>query len=69
MSGVVRVVGLGPGAAGHVPRRPDSLVRRAPRVRLGTREHPAAAQYPDVESYDELYEGANSFDELYDAIV
>jgi tetrapyrrole methylase family protein/MazG family protein len=38
-------------------------------VRLRTRVHPAASGFDAIESYDELYERANSFDELYAAIV
>ncbi len=69
MSVTVRVVGLGPSDANHVTRRSDELIRSASRVRLRTRRHPAASEYADVASYDELYERAESFDELYDAIV
>jgi tetrapyrrole methylase family protein / MazG family protein len=38
-------------------------------VRLRTRIHPAAEAFPEVASYDEWYERAESFDELYDAIA
>jgi tetrapyrrole methylase family protein/MazG family protein len=66
---VVRVVGLGPGDATLLTRRTFDLLSGAPVVRLRTRVHPAAAAFIDVASYDELYERAESFDELYDAIV
>ena len=38
-------------------------------MRLRTRVHPAAAHLGHIESYDDWYERANSFDELYAAIV
>ena len=49
--------------------RARRVLRDAPVARLRTRRHPAAEAFPDVASYDDLYERADSFDELYDAIV
>jgi tetrapyrrole methylase family protein/MazG family protein len=66
---VVRVVGLGPGDADLLTRRTFDLLADAPIVRLRTRVHPAAAAFLDVASYDELYERAESFEALYEAIV
>jgi len=66
---VVRVVGLGPGTLEHVTRRTESLLRSAPVVRLRTREHPSAAHFGDLTSYDGFYEEASSFEQLYEAIV
>jgi tetrapyrrole methylase family protein/MazG family protein len=66
---VVRVVGLGPGDADLLTERSLQLLRESPLVRLRTRIHPAANEFPDVPSYDEWYERADSFDELYDAIA
>jgi tetrapyrrole methylase family protein / MazG family protein len=66
---VVRVVGLGPGDVELLTRRTFELLTEAPVVRLRTRVHPAAAAFLDLASYDELYERAESFDALYDAIV
>jgi tetrapyrrole methylase family protein / MazG family protein len=66
---VVRVVGLGPGDASLLTRRTYEVLRDAPIVRLRTRVHPAAAEFLDVASYDELYERAESFEVLYDAIA
>jgi tetrapyrrole methylase family protein / MazG family protein len=66
---VVRVVGLGPGDATLLTRRTFDLLSDAPIVRLRTRVHPAAAAFIDLASYDELYERAESFDALYEAIV
>jgi len=36
---------------------------------MRTREHPAAQEFSEIESYDSLYESAESFDSLYLAIV
>ncbi|HUY17131.1 MAG TPA: MazG family protein [Acidimicrobiales bacterium] len=69
MKPVVRVVGLGPGTLDHVTLRTQSLLTSSPVVRLRTREHPSAASFGDLESYDEFYESASSFDDLYSAIV
>lgn len=65
----IRVVGLGPAGEEHITARTLSLLRSAPVVRLRTRVHPAAQEFGDVESYDEWYERADSFDELYQAIA
>jgi tetrapyrrole methylase family protein/MazG family protein len=69
VSPTVRVVGLGPGDLDLVTQRTMRLLRDAPAVRLRTRVHPAADQFGDVASYDEWYERASSFDELYQSIV
>jgi tetrapyrrole methylase family protein/MazG family protein len=66
---VVRVVGLGPGDADLITRRTFDLLREAPVVRLRTRVHPAAAAFLDVASYDDFYDRAASFEDLYAAIV
>jgi tetrapyrrole methylase family protein/MazG family protein len=66
---VIRVVGLGPGDAEHMTRRTYDLLRQSPVARLRTRVHPAAAAFPDVASYDDLYENAESFDALYQSIA
>jgi len=66
---VVRVVGLGPGDTDLLTRRTFDLLRDAPVVRLRTRVHPAAEAFVDLVSYDDLYESAASFEELYETIV
>ena len=69
MKPVIRVVGLGPGDADLMTRRTFDLLREASVVRLRTRVHPAADAFDDVVSYDDLYERADSFEALYEAIV
>jgi tetrapyrrole methylase family protein/MazG family protein len=66
---VIRVVGLGPGDADLVTQRTLRLIGEATVVRLRTSVHPAAALLGDVPSYDDWYERANSFEELYEAIA
>lgn len=69
MKPVVRVVGLGPGTLDHVTRGTFSLLTEAPVARLRTREHPSAAAFLDVPSYDVFYERALSFEDLYQSIA
>lgn len=69
MTSVVRVVGLGPSTADHITERTARLIRESPTVRFRTVVHPSAVHFGEVTSYDEFYERANSFDELYDEIV
>ncbi len=64
----VRVVGLGPGDARLLTSGTIELLRNAGVARLRTRVHPAAAGL-DLESYDEWYESADSFEQLYARIV
>ena len=65
----MRVVGLGPGDAELLTARSARLIRESPVVRFRTRRHPAADAFSDVESYDDLYERAASFEDLYRDIV
>jgi tetrapyrrole methylase family protein/MazG family protein len=69
VTAVVRVVGLGPSTADHITERTARLIRESPIVRFRTVVHPSAAHFGEVTSYDEFYERANSFDELYEEIV
>lgn len=65
----VRVVGLGPGDRDLLTERSARLIRESPVVRFRTRRHPAADAFAPSMSYDDLYENAASFDELYRDIV
>jgi len=64
----VRVVGLGPGDARYVTAGAAAALRNASVARLRTNVHPAAAAF-DLQSYDEWYESADSFEHLYVRIV
>ena len=65
----VRVVGLGPAGAELLTLRASELLSNSPLVRLRTRRHPAADAFPDLATYDDLYETAESFDALYELIA
>lgn len=65
----IRVVGLGPGERELASVRTLELIRSAPHVRLRTRVHPGARDMDDVASYDQWYEEAESFEELYARIA
>jgi tetrapyrrole methylase family protein/MazG family protein len=66
---LVRVVGLGPSTAEHITERTARLIRETAIVRFRTVVHPSVLHFGEVESYDEFYERANSFDELYAEIA
>ena len=66
---VVRIVGLGPAGVEHVTQRTLELIAHASSARLRTRVHPAATHFEEIVSYDDWYERADSFDELYVSIV
>jgi tetrapyrrole methylase family protein/MazG family protein len=65
----VTVVGLGPSDASLVTVGAADALRSATIGRLRTRQHPAASAFSDIPSYDDFYESATSFEELYEAIV
>ena len=66
----VTVVGLGPAGPDLVGDNVATLLRGAAgRAFLRTARHPAAAGFPDVASFDHLYESAGTFDEVYAGIV
>jgi tetrapyrrole methylase family protein / MazG family protein len=65
----VVVVGLGPAGDELMTVRARELLRGARTARLRTRQHPAAAAFSEIESYDHLYESAPSFAALYEQIA
>lgn len=65
----VTVVGLGPGGADYLTRATVAALTTASQARLRTSQHPAASEFPDIATYDDWYESASSFEELYDRIV
>lgn len=62
------VAGLGPADAGLIPTRTFELVGSHP-AWLRTRRHPAADAFPEVPSFDDLYETADDIDEVYRCVV
>ncbi|HXY28269.1 MAG TPA: MazG family protein [Acidimicrobiales bacterium] len=66
----VTVVGLGPAGADLIPAGNVALLDGAGRrAFLRTARHPAAARFARTRSFDDLYESASSFDEVYAGIV
>ena len=65
----ITVVGLGPAGPELVTQRARNLLDNARVARLRTNRHPAAALFGSVPSFDNLYDAAESFDELYEQIV
>ncbi|MFP5578147.1 MAG: MazG family protein [Acidimicrobiia bacterium] len=65
----VVVVGLGPAGPDLTTTGAVARLARLEHWKLRTRRHPAADPYTDRESFDDLYESADTFDEVYAAIV
>lgn len=63
------VVGLGPGGTDHVTDETRRAIDRSAHRFVRTKQHPSAHLVPDAESFDALYETADSFDDVYEAIV
>jgi len=66
---VVQIIGLGPAGTGLLSQAATELIGRVDERRLRTRHHPAAAALAAAPSYDEVYDAAESIDEVYPAIV
>lgn len=63
------VVGLGPAGADLTTVGARERLASLEQWRLRTRHHPAALAYVDRPSYDDLYESADTFDDVYAGIV
>jgi tetrapyrrole methylase family protein / MazG family protein len=61
----VVAVGLGPAGDELMSDAARARLNAATSARLRTRRHPAASCFPDVASFDDLYERAPDFDTLY----
>ena len=65
----VVVVGLGPGGLEHVTEETRRTLEQAPHRYLRTAQHPSAALVEHATTFDHLYEAADTFDDVYRAIV
>ncbi len=68
----ITIVGLGPGPADDLSRRAWRILMQADTVYLRTERHPCVPDLPAGPRYinfDEVYERAESFDAVYDAIT
>ncbi len=69
MPGRIVVVGLGPGGTEHVTTETLRAVESIPQRFLRTSVHPTAGLVPGARSFDDVYEHAETFDEVYGTIV
>lgn len=70
--GSITIVGLGPGDPRHLTREAWEVLESCDQVWLRTERHPAVAGLPShltLHSFDYLYEEAEDFRQVYEAIV
>ena len=65
MTGRIVVVGLGPGGSEHVTVETRSAIERIPARFLRTARHPSAALVERPTTFDDLYDTAATFDDVY----
>lgn len=65
----IDVVGLGPAGPELITAGTLASMAAAPAVFLRTSRHPSAAGFPGAHTFDHHYDGADTFDEVYRAIV
>ena len=65
MPGRIVVVGLGPGGVNHVTTETLATIGRIKHRHLRTSIHPSAHLVPDAVTHDDLYESADTFDDVY----
>ncbi len=65
----VTVAGLGPGGVEHVTDETRQAIERSSHRFLRTSRHPSAHLVGEAESFDALYDSADTFDDVYDAIA
>jgi tetrapyrrole methylase family protein/MazG family protein len=71
MAGIT-ILGLGPGNPSQMTREAWEVVNTAQEIWLRTRQHPTIAAFPaclDLESFDDLYDDGESFEDVYAGIV
>ena len=69
--GTITIVGLGPGDPGYLTRQAWEVLEAAAEIWLRTERHPTVAGLPPhliLHSFDHLYEEADDFAQVYDAI-
>ncbi|MFH2039611.1 MAG: nucleoside triphosphate pyrophosphohydrolase [Chloroflexota bacterium] len=68
----ITILGLGPGNPFHLTREAWEIINHADEIWLRTRQHPTIAAFPatlHLESFDDLYEISDSFEDVYLKIV
>jgi len=69
VTAVVVAVGLGPAGPELLTAAARAAIEEIPRRYLRTARHPSAVAVPDATSFDDLYDRAETFPEVYGAIV
>ena len=65
----VTVVGLGPGGARHITGEGLDTIAEHEHRFLRTARHPSASLLPGAASFDDVYEVADTFDDVYTEIT
>ena len=68
----ITIVGLGPGHLSQITLEAMQALESAPLVYLRTSQHPAVTEFPEQihwQSFDDLYEKSESFEEVYAQII
>ena len=65
MTGRIVVVGLGPGGTDHVTVETLAAIERIPERFLRTSRHPSASLVGRPTTFDDLYDTADTFDDVY----
>jgi tetrapyrrole methylase family protein / MazG family protein len=65
----ITVVGLGPAGTDYMADNVSALMAGADRAYVRTRRHPAASGFHGAESFDELYDEADTFEQVYAEVV
>ncbi|MEN9646046.1 MAG: hypothetical protein RL238_2715 [Actinomycetota bacterium] len=63
------VVGLGPGGTDHVTQHTLGVIAAMPHRYLRTARHPSASLVPDAITFDDVYEQADTFADVYAEIA
>nr|WP_245331625.1 nucleoside triphosphate pyrophosphohydrolase [Clostridium algifaecis] len=70
---VIKVIGLGPGAVESITLGTMNILKNASRIYLRTAKHPTVKYLKDekiqFETYDDMYENAQNFDDVYEKIA
>ncbi len=70
--GGITILGLGPGDPGQLTRAAWDHIQSLGEITLRTRQHPTVSGFPTdltIQSFDDLYESAESFEAVYAGIV
>ncbi|MBP2033933.1 tetrapyrrole methylase family protein/MazG family protein [Clostridium algifaecis] len=70
---MIKVIGLGPGAVESITLGTMNILKNASRIYLRTAKHPTVKYLKDekiqFETYDDMYENAQNFDDVYEKIA